>query len=184
MTAAAQTVMTVDEFLGWAEGVDGRFELIDGRPLAMAPERAAHLESKAQAWAALTRAIERAGAPCRALPDGATVRVSASTAFEPDALVYCGPRAPPEAIEIPNPVVVVEVLSEGTAARDHGLKLAGYFSLPSVMHYLILDPERRTLIHHRWGQGEVIETRILTAGPLSLDPPGLALTVGELFPPE
>ena len=97
-------------------------------------------------------------------------------------LVYCGPRLPPEAIEIPNPLIVVEVLSEGTAGRDHGVKLAGYFSLPSLAHYLILDPERRTLIHHRRGQGDVIETRILTTGPLRLDPPGLEVAVEDLFP--
>ena len=78
-------------------------------------------------------------------------------------------------------MIVVEVLSEGTAARDHGVKLIGYFSLPSVAHYLILDPERRTAVHHRRGQGDLIETRILTAGPLRLDPPGLELTVDELF---
>ena len=55
--------------------------------------------------------------------------------------------------------------------------------LPSVAHYLILDPERRTVICHKRGQGEVIETRILTSGPLRLDPPGLELAVDELFPP-
>lgn len=181
MSNAAEKLMTVDEFLGWAEGRDGRWELLDGRPVAMAPERAAHLEAKAQAWAALARAIERTSAACRALPDGATVRVSARTAFEPDALVYCGPRLHPDAIEIPNPMIVVEVLSEGTARRDHGVKLSGYFSLPSVAHYLILDPEARIVIHHRRGQGDVIETRILTGGPLRLDPPGLDLAVEEFF---
>ena len=77
---------------------------------------------------------------------------------------------------------MVEVLSEGTAARDHGVKLAGYFSLPSVAHYLILDPERRTLIHHKRGQGEVIETQTLQTGLLRLDPPGLEVAVAELFP--
>ena len=111
------------------------------------------------------------------------MRVSARTAFEPDALVYCGPRLPPAAIEIPNPVIVVEVLSEGTAGRDHGVKLVGYFSLSSVAHYLIVDPERRTAVHHRRGQGDLIETRILTAGALRLDPPGFELTVDELFGP-
>ena len=111
------------------------------------------------------------------------MRVSRRTAFEPDALVTCDPHVPPDAIEIPNPVVVVEVLSEGTARRDHGPKLSGYFSLPSVAHYLILDPEARVLIHHRRGQGDVIETRILTDGPLRLDPPGLDLAVQDLFPP-
>ena len=115
--------------------------------------------------------------------DGATVRVSSRTAFEPDALVYCGPRLPPDTIEIPNPIIVVEVLSEGTAARDHGVKLVGYFSLPSLAHYLILDPERRTAVHHRRGPGDLIETRILTAGALRLDPPGLEFALGEQFPP-
>ena len=183
MTTAAQKLMTVDEFLGWAEGREGRWELIDGRPIAMAPEKAAHLLTKAEAWAALRRAVERAGLPCMAFPDGATVRTAPHSAFEPDALVACGEPVPPDAIEIPSPVVVVEVLSEGTAARDHGVKLMGYFSLMSVAHYLILNSDRRTAIWHRRGQGGVIETRILTTGPLTLDPPGMELTVEELFPP-
>jgi Uma2 family endonuclease len=182
MPSAAEKLMTVDEFLGWAEGREGRWELVDGRLIAMAPERVAHLESKARAWAALQQAIDRADVQCQALPDGATVRVSARTAFEPDALVYCGPRLSSDAIATPNPVIVVEVLSDGTAKRDHGVKLSGYFSLPSVAHYLILDPEGRTAIHHRRGQGDVIETRILTAGPLRLDPPGLELAAEALFP--
>jgi Uma2 family endonuclease len=183
MSTAAEKLMTVDEFLGWAEGREGRWELYDGRPIAMSPERLTHVETKAEAWTALRRAVERAGAPCHAVPDGMTVRISARMAFEPDALVYCGERLPPRTIEVPSPVIVVEVLSEGTEARDHGVKLAGYFSLPSLAHYLILDPERRTAIHHKRGQGEVIETRILTSGPLRLDPPGLELAVAELFPP-
>ena len=149
----------------------------------MAPERLAHTETKFEVAVELRNSIRRSGAPCHAVPDGATVRIDARTAFEPDALVYCGPHLPAGALEVPEPVIVVEVLSEGTAARDHGVKLAGYFSVPSVAHYLILDPERRTAIHHKRGQGEVIETRILTAGPLRLGPPGLAVTVEELFPP-
>ena len=90
MSMAAEKLMTVEEFLLWAEGREGRWELLDGRPIAMAPERVAHLTSKAEAWAALRRAVERAGLPCAVFPDGATVRISARTAFEPDALVSCG----------------------------------------------------------------------------------------------
>ena len=182
MPAFAKANMTVDEFLAWAEGREGRWELQDGEVVAMSPERVAHLETKLEVAVILKSAIARAGAPCHVVPDGATIRISARTAFEPDATVYCGPRLPPEAIEIPNPLIVVEVLSEGTARRDHGVKLAGYFSLSGLAHTLILDPERRTLIHHRRGQGEVIETRILTSGPLRLDPPGLEVAVEDLFP--
>ena len=56
--------------------------------------------------------------------DGAIVRISANSAFEPDGVVYCSPRLSPERVEIPEPVIVVEVLSDGTAARDQGPKLA------------------------------------------------------------
>jgi hypothetical protein len=49
------------------------------------------------------------------------------------------------------------------------------------MHYLILDPERCVLIHHKRGQGEIIETRILTEGLVRLDPPGLEAPVADMF---
>jgi Uma2 family endonuclease len=183
MSIAAKKQMTVDDFLTWAEGRDGRWELHDGELVAMSPERLAHTDTKFEVVAALKNAIKRAGAPCHAVPDGATVRVAARTAFEPDALVYCGPRLPSDAIEISNPIIVVEVLSPGTAARDHGVKLEGYFSLPSVVHYLILDADARKAIHHKRGKGDIIETRIVSDGALRLDPPGLEVPVVDMFAP-
>ena len=78
---------------------------------------------------------------------------------------------------------MVEVLSPSTAAIDHGRKLSGYFSLPSVQHYLILDPERRVVIHHKRGIGDAIETRVLTDSPARFDPPGFEVAVEALFPP-
>jgi hypothetical protein len=35
MSDVARKKMTVDEFLAWAEGRDGRWELFDGRPIAI-----------------------------------------------------------------------------------------------------------------------------------------------------
>ena len=86
-------------------------------------------------------------------------------------------------IVVVDPIIVIEVLSPSTAAIDHGRKLSGYFSLPSLQHYLILDPERRVVIHHRGGRGDAIETRVLSDGLARLDPPGLELAVESLFPP-
>ena len=60
------------------------------------------------------------------------------------------------AILLVSPVIVVEVLSANTAAIDHGRKLSGYFSPPSVEHYLILAPELRVVIHHKRGSGDAI----------------------------
>ena len=181
MVAQPKPRMTVDEFLSWAEGQPGRYELVDGEVFAMAPERARHSLVKYAAQTALNRAIAKAGLPCHMMPDGMTVRVDAATTFEPDALVYCGPPIDLDAIEVPAPVIVVEVLSPGTKSVDTGIKLIGYFQVTGLCHYLILDPVKRILIHHRRGLGTAVETHIVSEGTLDLSPPGLQIAVTELF---
>src|SRR5271163_4868855 len=124
MSNPAKNEMDVDAFLVWGEGRDGRWELRDGQPVMMSPERAAHALTKLSAHIALINGVQRAGLRCRVFPDGMTVRIAARTAFEPDALVVCPPPIDLSTMEIPNPVIVVEVLAPSTAADDHGLKLA------------------------------------------------------------
>jgi Uma2 family endonuclease len=188
--STALKLMTVDEFLPWAEGKDGRWELHDGvpvmmssaEPVMMSPERAAHIRTKFSAAKALDGAVVATGLPCEVFTDGLAIRVDARTIYEPDASVVCGPRRSDETIAIDDPTIVLEVLSPSTAAIDHGRKLSGYFSLPSVQHYLILDPDRRVVIHHKRG-GDAIETRVLADGAVRLDPPGFEVAVEALFPP-
>jgi Uma2 family endonuclease len=181
MIALPKEKMTVEEYLAWAEDRPGRFELYAGIIYAMAPERAGHAEVKYAVQTALLAAIRRAGLPCHMLPDGMTVRVEPNSAYEPDALVYCGQKLSEAAVEVSNPVVVVEVLSPSTRNVDASVKLAGYFRVASVQHYLIVDPETRLVIHHARGEGDVIATRIVSKDPLRLDPPGLDIAVAEMF---
>lgn len=182
MSTLPKQRMTVDEFLVWAESQTGRYELEAGQVVAMAPERARHAEGKAACYVALRAAIRRANTPCHAMPDGMTLRIADDVAYEPDALVYCGDRLRPDALEATDAVIVVEVLSPSTGNVDKTKKLTGYFSLPSVRHYLVVDPDKRVLVHHARATDDLIETRILTSGALKLDPPGLDLSVEEMFP--
>ena len=66
----------------------------------MTPERAVHAEIKLAVHLALVAAIRRRNLPCHVLPDGMTVRINESTAYEPDASVYCGPKLRPSALEV------------------------------------------------------------------------------------
>ena len=123
MKTASKPAITVDEFLAWAEGQErGRFELFGGEIVMQQSERIAHVSVKGNVYVALRNAIAQAGLKCSALMDGATVRIEDDTAFEPDALVYCGERVPGSSLEVPNPVIVVEVLSASSAAQDMGYK--------------------------------------------------------------
>jgi Uma2 family endonuclease len=182
MSALAKEKMTVDEFLAWGEGREGRYELIDGEVFAMSPQRVSHAVVKLNGVNALRSAIATAGAPCRALPDGLTVRINKNTAFEPDAFVYCGPTLPGNAVEVENPIIVVEVISPSSQYIDTGVKLRGYFQVSSIVHYLVIDPERSLLVHYQRGEGDFLATRIASErGDLRLDPPGLTLRLADLF---
>jgi len=169
-----------EEYRRWYEAQPkGRYERVDGRIVAMAPERGAHLRMKAAVYKALDRAVSNAGVRCQALPDGATVETGESD-YEPDAVVNCGAPMDDNAIAVPHPVIIVEVLSPGTASTDTGAKLADYFLVPSVTHYLIVHPTRRSVTHHRRA-GDAIDTRIIVNGPMAMDPPGIVITIEELY---
>jgi Uma2 family endonuclease len=181
MVALRKERMTVNEFLPWAKQQPERWELLDGVPVAMSPERVIHGDTKYRAARAFDDAIAKARVPCRFVLDSAAVRVDARNSYQPDLLVYCGESISGDAIEVPNPVVVVEVLSPGNAITDLRDKLQGYFRIPSIGHYLVIDPDKRLVIHHTRGRDDVIGTRIVTSGPITLDPPGLALMVTDFF---
>ena len=83
--------MTVPEFLAWAaKQPRGRYELVRGEVVAMAPERARHNLVKAAVFRALRDAVARAGVPCTVFTDGMTVVTDNDNSREPDAAVQCG----------------------------------------------------------------------------------------------
>jgi len=103
MNVLTKPRMTVDQFLAWAEDHPGRYELFRGEIVPMSPETVGHTEIKGAVYIALLAAIRSRSLPCHALMNGATVRIDEATAYEPDALVYCGEKVPATALDVPNP---------------------------------------------------------------------------------
>lgn len=169
------------EYRAWTElQPRGRWERVDGEVIAMNAERVGHVRLKFRVVQALQRAIRSAGVPCEALGDGITIEVGDDADYEPDAVVNCGPRLHPDAIAATNPMVVVEVTSPSTQSTDTGHKLGEYFQVPSIHHYLIVRTRRRDVIHHARLEDR-IETRIVAAGAIALDPPGIMIDCADLF---
>ena len=185
MSALPKHEMTAEDFLAWdlkqPKSEAGKIELADGLVIRQPSERIIHVEVKAALAAVLRDAVARAEVPCFGLSDGAAVRIAPNKVYKPDGLVYCAPRLPPETVEIPNPIIIFEVLSEDSLKRDHGDKVEAYFDLPSVQHYLIVDPERRAIVHHRRGPDDDLLTRIRKSGRLRFDPPGIEIDVAAVF---
>jgi Uma2 family endonuclease len=174
--------MSRDEYRLRAEQqTTGRFERIDGVVVAIAPERANHADRKALVWLALRRAITDAGVTCHAYPDGMTVEVDDND-FEPDAMVQCGERLAGDSIAVPNPIIIVEVLSPSTRGHDLSHKLVAYFRVPSVQHYLVFWADRPQVLHHRrQDDGPGIETRVLTSGEITLGPPRITILIADVY---
>ena len=105
--------------------------------------------AKLNAVIALRDAVGARGLACRAFPDGMAVRVE-----RPDGLRArrAGPVRTAAARRCDrgaDPVIVVEVVSPSSRGIDRGRQARGYFSLPSVRHYLIVDTDKQVVIHHR-----------------------------------
>lgn len=190
-----QKLLTVMEFLAWADAYDGdeKFELHDGvivavktmhiassSTQAMAPERVGHANAKFAITAALKAAIKKAGVPCQAFVDSIGVAINDYTTYIPDALVNCGERLPSDVMLAPNPVIVVEVFSPSSTSRDLVVKMRQYFTLPAVQYYITVHGEAREIYHHTRGpNGSFISA--LAGETLLLEPPGIEVSLADIF---
>jgi Uma2 family endonuclease len=174
--------MSREAYREWAEQqASGRFERVDGVVVAMAPQRIGHADRKAMVWLTLRQAVTAAALPCHVYPDGVTIEADDSD-FEPDAVVHYGERPPPNAISVPEPIIIAEVLSTSTRGIDLTHKLVAYFRVPSVRHYLVFWVDRQQVLHHRrQDDGQGIESRVVTSGEILLDPPGIRIAVADVY---
>jgi Uma2 family endonuclease len=176
--------MTVEEFVLWSEQQpSGKYELVDGHVVVvrMQSEKIAHTRAKTRLVIAIDSALRKAAAPCEVFSEGITVKISAQHGYEPDAVVNCGAAAPGDELIAPNPIIVVEVLSPSTASKDMGTKVTDYFTVPSIQHYLIVDLDRRVVIHHRRHSPTDLLTSFHSTGTIRLDPPGIEVKAEDMF---
>src|SRR3712207_6298425 len=103
-SATTQPYVTREEYFLWVEQNPGRYERLDGRIVAMAPETSANGLVKRQVVAALTRAVSAVGLRCDVYPESMAVSVGAGHDYVPDAFIRCGERLPGDALVVSDPV--------------------------------------------------------------------------------
>ena len=96
------------------------------------------------------------GGPCRAFMADMKLEIKAAEAvFYPDVLVTCHPDDLKADLAMRHPKVIIEVLSESTAAYDRGDKFAAYRQLESLQEYALIDPDaRRVEVFRRMESGD------------------------------
>ena len=97
-------------------------------------------------------AIVRAGLPLEVGIDGLGVRTAPNSSYQPEAVVFPKGLIGGDDRHAPEPVVVVEVLSPSSEARDRGEKFAAYKQLPSLREYVLVAQEERSVEIRRRGE--------------------------------
>jgi Uma2 family endonuclease len=109
--------MTVAEFLDWpGDGSGRRFELVDGELRPMSPGRPIHGTIQSALNALIFYHLATAGSPCRIViePGVITAWHAHDNMRVPDLGITCTPDAP-EHRALPDPLVLIEILSPSNA---------------------------------------------------------------------
>ncbi len=136
MGVAVQIPMTLAEFLAWEERQELRYEFDGFEPgTAMTGGTVAHDPITFELRKPLEARL--AGRRCRPLGPTVKIIVDGRTRY-PDAFVVCQPVSPTATVAA-DPVVVFEVLSEGSAETDLIDKNREYRATPSIQRYVVLQ---------------------------------------------
>lgn len=138
---------TFEDWLHW----EGRWELIEGHPIAMSPSPLPeHQRIAAEMTTELTLSIRKAACKkCRVYHPMDYV-IAQDTIVVPDLLIVCGDIRK-KFLDFP-PALIVEILSPSTALRDRNTKFELY-QQQGVKYYLIVDAQAKELEVYQWENG-------------------------------
>jgi Uma2 family endonuclease len=182
MSDAAEVLpLNFSAFLEWEHAQPDRHEFLHGEIVGMVGTTDQHNKIAGNFYMLLRHHLK--GRPCEVYMSDVMLRAeTADAAFYPDLMVTCAETDREDRYVKRDPVLVVEVLSESTAAYDLGEKFAAYRQLPGLKEYVLVDPQRpRIQIFRPGADGHWV---LYPAGPedrLELTSVGLNTSVGELY---
>lgn len=179
--ALPQTSLSLDAFIDWEMAQPERHFFYRGEVFAMVGVRQAHAHVALNVGAAFKSALR--GTPCRAFVADMKLRIDAANAlFYPDVMVTCDARDKATPLYLSHPKLIVEVLSESTAAFDRGAKFAACRTIDMLEEYVLVDIDARRVEAFRrnaTGRWELFE--FLGDAPVEFASIGVTLDVATLY---
>jgi len=129
---------TYDDYLNW----EGRWELIEGHPIAMSPMPVPlHQQIAGNLFLEFKQSLKNKCKDCKVyLP--LDYKINEDTILQPDILIVCDTIKKPY-LDFP-PELVAEILSPSTALRDRNTKYQIY-EQQGVKYYLIVDVDKKII---------------------------------------
>jgi Uma2 family endonuclease len=132
-------MMSLAEFLVWERQQPERYEFAGGSVAMLAGQTLGHGTITMNLLAGLRTKLRGGG--CRVFVSSVKV-IANETVRYPDLSVTCEEVNGKNDI-VPEPILIVEVVSPNTEREDRGRKKFDYFATPSIMQYAIVEQDDR-----------------------------------------
>ena len=132
--------MTLAEFLVWEGQQPERYEFYRGETFAMAGGSARHNRVVLNLASRIGDHLD--GTSCQVFATSMKVQILDRVLY-PDVLVTCAKADAGNERTVPNPRLIIEVLSPGAKGCDKRNKFILYRTMPSLREYVLIDPARR-----------------------------------------
>lgn len=183
-----KTLMTADEFFDFCDRNDGRYELVLGEMVKLAPVQRRHGRAASSISAAFHNYCRRTGMGWSEVDVGYTVSSGPDTVRGPDvSLVLRGAQYDEEeeqrAFILGAPDIAVEVVSPSNSAAEMERKVSEYLAAGSQRVWVVYQADRRNprrVIVHRNDGTTVTYTSDDTITDEELLP-GFSLPLAEIF---
>jgi Uma2 family endonuclease len=176
-----QTRFDADTYLAWEADQPDKSEYLAGEVFAMVGVRRVHATVAGNVFAALREHLR--GTPC--LPFVADMKlrvVSADAFFYPDVMVTCDAGDRKADLFVEHPKLIVEVLSDSTAAYDRGAKFAAYRQIAALQEFVLIDiAARRVEVFRRQAGNEWLLHDYTGEPNCHFDSVTLTLEMGTVF---
>ncbi len=174
---------SIDDYMAWEAEQAERHEYLNGEVFAMTGARDVHNTIALNIASNLRSALR--GSPCRTFIADMKLHVEAADAvFYPDVMVTCDARdkGPDADTAKRHPCLIIEVLSESTAAYDRGLKFEHYRGIDTLKEYLLVEQDRRHVdLFRRDEDGRWVLESIGSQGKIELLNPSVVLEMDSIY---
>ena len=175
---------TPEEYLALEEKAEYRSEYRHGEIVAMAGASVNHNRIAKNSAYAIDEAL--AGKPCETFIGDVRLWIEQKQLYTyPDVMLICGDLkfVGDRTDTVNNPIVIIEVLSESTAAYDRGEKFQAYWTLEGFEEYVLVDQHRMQVEYFQQKSEKEWKLLVLTKANdiLSLESVGVEIPLRKIY---
>ncbi|WP_020602983.1 Uma2 family endonuclease [Spirosoma spitsbergense] len=184
---AEKVYVSPDEYLRLERAAEFKSEYVNGEIIPMAGASTNQNLIKENAGFHISFCIRNNGKGCRSMSSDQRVHVPTDSMYAyPDIVVVCGPSQYHSEVHdtLTNPMLIVEILSPGTAAFDRGDKFALYRQSTSLQEYVLIDSEKiraEVFRKHAEGYWFIASEADKSNETIALASIGLTVSIGDIY---